>query len=153
MRRASKDLGSKTSFCDVSADYDGDQFTSKSMSNSQRLGANFGEDNIKVMEDSQMLMGPNLGSFGSMRKEKEWRRTLACKLFEERHHNVEGGGEGMDMLWETYDETESIKAMKGKSKSKKGMNGKVEEDDDGEEEEDFDGQLCCLQALKFSQGR
>ncbi|PQQ01473.1 uncharacterized protein Pyn_24553 [Prunus yedoensis var. nudiflora] len=123
------------------------------MSNSQRLGANFGEDNIKVMEDSQMLMGPNLGSFGSMRKEKEWRRTLACKLFEERHHNVEGGGEGMDMLWETYDETESIKAMKGKSKSKKGMNGKVEEDDDGEEEEDFDGQLCCLQALKFSAGK
>ncbi|CAB4291210.1 unnamed protein product [Prunus armeniaca] len=153
MRRASKDLGSKTSFCEVNADYDGDQFTSKSMSNSQRLGANFGEDNIKVMEDSQMLMGPNLGSFGSMRKEKEWRRTLACKLFEERHHNVEGGGEGMDMLWETYDETESIKAMKGKGKSKKGKNGKVEEEDDGEEEEEFDGQLCCLQALKFSAGK
>lgn len=52
----------------------------------------------KVME----IDSPNLGSFGSMRKEKEWRRTLACKLFEERH-NVDGGGggEGMDMLWET----------------------------------------------------
>lgn len=43
----------------------------------------------------------NLG--GSMRKEKEkeWRRTLACKLFEERHNG--GGGEGMDSLWETYE--------------------------------------------------
>lgn len=89
---------------------------------------------------------PNLGSFGSMRKEKEWRRTLACKLFEERH-NVDGGGEGMDMLWETY-ETESNKGQK------KGSNRKNDEDDDDEdEEEDMDEQLCCLQALKFSAGK
>ncbi|KAJ6729046.1 ACIDIC LEUCINE-RICH NUCLEAR PHOSPHOPROTEIN 32 FAMILY B PROTEIN [Salix viminalis] len=92
------------------------------------------------------------GSFGSMRKEKEWRRTLACKLFEERH-NVDGG-EGMDMLWETY-ETDSTK-VQAKSKTKKGKKGSVEYYDDDEEdleEERSDGQLCCLQALKFSAGK
>ena len=93
-----------------------------------------------IMENS-----PNLGSFGSMRKEKEWRRTLACKLFEERH-NVDGGGEGMDMLWETY-ETESNKGQR------KGSNRKNEDDDYEDEEEDMDEQLCCLQALKFSAGK
>ncbi|PPD73920.1 hypothetical protein GOBAR_DD29165 [Gossypium barbadense] len=52
-------------------------------------------------------MGSNLGNFGSMRKQKEWKRTLACKLFEERHsHNVADGTEGMDLLWEAY-ETDS----------------------------------------------
>lgn len=40
---------------------------------------------------------PKLGSSGSMRKEKEWKRTFTCKLFEERH-NVKVG-EGMDSLW------------------------------------------------------
>ncbi|KAL9239137.1 hypothetical protein vseg_013486 [Gypsophila vaccaria] len=42
----------------------------------------------KLMEAFQQTHGvqQNLGSFGSMRKEKEWRRTLACKLFEERHN-------------------------------------------------------------------
>ncbi|XP_004292357.1 PREDICTED: uncharacterized protein LOC101302725 [Fragaria vesca subsp. vesca] len=140
-------------------------FRSKSMViKSQFLGSNLGSPGEKAMEDSQ-IMGPNLGSFGSMRKEKEWRRTLACKLFEERHHNVDGGGEGMDMLWETYDETESGKALQGiKSKSKKQgkkINGnKIDHNevdgDDGEEEEDEEldnGQLCCLQALKFSAGK
>jgi hypothetical protein len=98
----------------------------------------------KVME----INAPNLGSFGSMRKEKEWRRTLACKLFEERH-NVEGGGggEGMDMLWETY-ETESNKGKGGSNRKKSD-----EDDDDEDEEEDMDEQLCCLQALKFSAGK
>ncbi|XP_050204565.1 uncharacterized protein LOC126654671 [Mercurialis annua] len=90
---------------------------------------------------------PNLGSFGSMRKEKEWRRTLACKLFEERHNG--DGSEGMDMLWETY-ESDAIKVQR-KSKSKKGS---IEYCDDDDEEDDDDepsnGQLCCLQALKFS---
>nr|GEX27445.1 neurogenic differentiation factor 1 like [Tanacetum cinerariifolium] len=33
-----------------------------------------------------------LSSHGSMKEEKEWRRTLACKLFEERH-NSRGGEE------------------------------------------------------------
>ncbi|KAF3435944.1 hypothetical protein FNV43_RR23036 [Rhamnella rubrinervis] len=83
---------------------------------------------------------------------KEWRRTLACKLFEERH-NAADGGEGMDMLWETY-ETESNRALT-KSNTKKGKKGgllefnKYDEDD----VDDSDGQLCCLQALKFSAGK
>ncbi|PRQ25468.1 hypothetical protein RchiOBHm_Chr6g0284001 [Rosa chinensis] len=156
MRRESKDR-------DTGAN--GGGFRSKSMViNSQFLGPNLGSPGVKAMEDSQ-IMGPNLGSFGSMRKEKEWRRTLACKLFEERHQNVDGGGEGMDMLWETYDETESGKVLQGiKTKSKKQgkkTNGnKVDhneaDDDDDEEEEDEEldnGQLCCLQALKFSAGK
>ncbi|KAJ0112364.1 hypothetical protein Patl1_01555 [Pistacia atlantica] len=88
-----------------------------------------------------------------MRKEKEWRRTLACKLFEERH-NVDGS-EGMDSLWETY-ETDSNK-LQTRNKSKKGKKGgsKHYGDNDDEEEEDEidDGQLCCLQALKFSAGK
>lgn len=98
----------------------------------------------KVME----IDSPNLGSFGSMRKEKEWRRTLACKLFEERH-NVDGGGggEGMDMLWETY-ETEASKDQR------KGKKSNDDDDDDDEDDEDgMDEQLCCLQALKFSAGK
>ncbi|GKU86015.1 hypothetical protein SLEP1_g604 [Rubroshorea leprosula] len=96
--------------------------------------------------------GTNLGSFGSMRREKEWKRTLACKLFEERH-NADVGGEGMDLLWETY-ETDSNKVQL-KSSSRKGKKGSrkeyVDEDEDGEEESD--GQFCCLQALKFSAGK
>ncbi|XP_074267548.1 uncharacterized protein LOC141590941 [Silene latifolia] len=65
----------------------------------------------------------NLAGFGSMRKEKEWRRTLACKLFEERHNwsnnsrinsvNEENGEEGMDLLWET---NETIEINQGKLK-------------------------------------
>ncbi|CAL1361655.1 unnamed protein product [Linum trigynum] len=121
----------------------------------------------------------NLGSYGSMRKEKEWRRTLACKLFEERHNA--DSSEGMDSLWETY-ETESgnngnsgkgLLKVEKKSKSKlvkkKGASNKIghhhydDNDDDcydvaGEEEEEEemgggDGRLCCLQALKFSAGK
>ncbi|TQE12411.1 hypothetical protein C1H46_002064 [Malus baccata] len=148
-----------------SKDYlgDGGELNSKlSRVNSQTLGANLWESRLNPQTlganvgECYYNMSPNLGSFGSMRKEKEWRRTLACKLFEERHQNVdgggEGGGEGMDMLWETYDETESLKVVKGKkSKSKKGKDGKAESNE-GEEEE-FDGQLCCLQALKFSAGK
>ncbi|XVF81229.1 hypothetical protein PTKIN_Ptkin15bG0139200 [Pterospermum kingtungense] len=105
--------------------------------------------------DKYQTMGSSLGSFGSMRKEKEWKRTLACKLFEERH-NVDGG-EGMDSLWETY-ETDSNKVqLKSSSKrgSKKGGGNKYydEYDDYEDEEEESDGQLCCLQALKFSAGK
>lgn len=104
------------------------------------------------MEDDSQTLASNLGSFGSMRKEKEWRRTLACKLFEERH-NVDGG-EGMDMLWETY-ETESNKKVQAKNNSKKGKKGVHEysDDDDDDYEDETDGQLCCLQALKFSAGK
>ncbi|XP_022996266.1 uncharacterized protein LOC111491544 [Cucurbita maxima] len=97
----------------------------------------------------------SLGSYGSMRKEKEWRRTLACKLFEERHNSE--GTEGMDSLWETYEKSEWNKLQKNEkinAKSKKGkkLKGK-EEDEDEDEYEDREGQLCCLQALKFSAGK
>ncbi|CAI9107385.1 OLC1v1006727C1 [Oldenlandia corymbosa var. corymbosa] len=116
-------------------------------------------------------------SYGSMRKEKEWKRTLACKLFEERHNNAAAAGagagdqssEGMDLLWETYEsETSTKNKANGKKKSntkktskqssKNKYEIKVHEEDDEEEIEDDDdestnGQLCCLQALKFSTGK
>ncbi|EEF29637.1 uncharacterized protein LOC8279038 [Ricinus communis] len=157
MRSGSKAMGYKLRDAKISAD-DGGECLSRM--NSQKLDSNpwsspdnGGEYNSKAMNNSQ-TMGANLGSFGSMRKEKEWRRTLACKLFEERHNA--DGGEGMDMLWETY-ETDSIK-VQGKSKSKKGKKGNIErhhDDDVDDEDEDelSNGQLCCLQALKFSAGK
>lgn len=108
----------------------------------------------------------SLRSFGSMRKEKEWRRTLACKLFEERHNA--DVGQGMDHLWETY-ETETEKKQNEEEKKKKEKKTKksmmmmktksIEKKEVvmEEEEEDEDGidqqQLCCLQALKLSTGK
>ncbi|KAL6506536.1 hypothetical protein OROGR_024717 [Orobanche gracilis] len=104
----------------------------------------------------------HFASFGSMRKEKEWKRTLACKLFEERHSIDDG--EGMDSLWEAY-EMDSEKSMRKtrdlKKRNKKisgiefneeFVHGKDEEDDDDddEEEEVVDEQLCCLQVIKVS---
>lgn len=111
-----------------------------------------GERKLKA-ESSRALMAVN--SYGSMRREeKEWKRTLACKLFEERH-NVDGG-EGMDSLWEAYEidstkqksETNNNKKMKMKTKTKKFIE-KYEE----EEEDEVEGPLCCLQALKLSTGK
>ncbi|CAI8612528.1 unnamed protein product [Vicia faba] len=123
---------------------------------SQRVDANYGspqsnwEYSGKVIRNNDEV-GSNLGSFGSMRVEKEWRRTLACKLFEERH-NKGDGSEGMDMLWETY-EKESDKVMK-KTNAKKGKKlSEVEYNEDEEEEEEVGAKLCCLQALKFSTGK
>ncbi|KAH7517585.1 hypothetical protein FEM48_Zijuj09G0080600 [Ziziphus jujuba var. spinosa] len=110
------------------------------------------EHSMKAMEDSRTLAS-NLGSFGSTRKEEEWRRTLASYLVEERR-NVDGG-EGMDMLWETYDyETESHMSLT-KSNTKEGKKGGVPDysDDDKDHIKDGNGQLCCLQALKFSAGK
>ncbi|XP_028765285.1 DNA ligase 1 [Neltuma alba] len=146
----------------------------KVMSKSQRLlEASLGSpENNWVYSESNYL-----GSFGSMRKEKEWRRTLACKLFEERHNNssIRGNNingsesEGMDSLWETY-ETQSNKAKRSnkkktmttleKSNTKKSTESKYydpeDEDDEEDEEEEEEGEgikLCCLQALKFSAGK
>lgn len=124
---------------------------------SQRLEANYlgsPESNNWEYSGNNPALCSNLGSFGSMRVEKEWRRTLACKLFEERHNA--DGIEGMDMLWETY-ETESNKVLK-KSNTKKGKNYKGEvveysEDEEEEEDDEMEGKLCCLQALKFSTGK
>ncbi|XP_051153022.1 uncharacterized protein LOC127266708 [Andrographis paniculata] len=105
----------------------------------------------------------SLATSGSMRKEKEWKRTLACKLFEERHSV--GGGEGMDSLWEAYEMDSSKSATaKPKRESKKDKNKKEAEsyynsrrqfkkEEDEQEDIDDDGQLCCLQALKLSTGK
>uniref|UniRef100_A0A1D1Z567 Protease n=1 Tax=Anthurium amnicola TaxID=1678845 RepID=A0A1D1Z567_9ARAE len=91
----------------------------------------------------------------STRKEKEWKRTLAGKLYEERMIAA-GGEEGMDLLWEAYD------ADPGKDAGRKGSHGSDEGRKGGkakgaakgeleeEEEEVMVGRLCCLQALRFS---
>ncbi|KNA23997.1 hypothetical protein SOVF_020150 [Spinacia oleracea] len=131
-------------------------------------------DHKKFSETFSQTLGaqPNMGSFGSMRKEKEWRRTLACKLFEERHNgsnnhvSVNGGGgrggeEGMDSLWETY-ETEllnKVKTNKVEESTKKGKKGEEKMEDlimgNEEDDDNYDdnGKFCCLQALKLSAGK
>ncbi|KAL8106588.1 hypothetical protein AgCh_023375 [Apium graveolens] len=94
----------------------------------------------------------NLGNYRSMRKDKEWKRTLACKLYDERHYNVMEGNEGMDSLWETYesDSPKSISARKdNKRRSLKKKSSDLEDEDD-DEVEMTNGHLCCLQAFKFS---
>ncbi|CAA0825758.1 Unknown protein [Striga hermonthica] len=99
------------------------------------------EDYPMIREQSMRL--------GSMRTDKEWKRSLACRLLDERCEE-----EGMDSLWETY-ETESNK-MKAKNDGnnmkakKKGQKQEEEEDGDDSEDDQVGGGLCCLQALKFS---
>ncbi|KAK8631109.1 hypothetical protein V6N13_079872 [Hibiscus sabdariffa] len=119
----------------------------KPLVNSHRVTENGGDYNCNssVADNYQ---APSIGNLG-LRKEKEWKRTLACKLFEERRSdNADGDGdEGMDLLWETH-EIESNKAQL-KTSSKKGSddyNGIGEY----EYEEELVGQLCCLHALKLS---
>jgi len=113
----------------------------------------------------------NLVSEGSPSwKDKEWKRTLACKLYEERmqlrlcrDRAVVEGSDNMDMLWEAYEVgSGSSKGRAGKrsgSKAKGGSGNKAEEvvdegEEEGEEDDDEEEgsvrQLCCLQALKFS---
>ncbi|KAK1356011.1 Acidic leucine-rich nuclear phosphoprotein 32 family B protein [Heracleum sosnowskyi] len=108
----------------------------------------------------------NLGSYGSMRKEKEWNRTLACKLFEERHNTVVEGDERIDALWERHESEELSKSMRMATDTNKKKNmktstllnfyGDVEEEDDDNDNEELEitkVQLCCLQAFKFSAGK
>ncbi|XP_004515037.1 uncharacterized protein [Cicer arietinum] len=140
-----------------------DMFGNKVRGNSDEEHAFVAKVKVKKLEspqrnikenDSGELCSTNLGSFGSMRVEKEWRRTLACKLFEERHNNSDGS-EGMDMLWETYDEKESNKVVgMKKSNTKRGKKSEVEcSEDEDEDEDEIGAKLCCLQALKFSTGK
>eukprot|EP00268_Persea_americana_P010176 TRINITY_DN14116_c0_g1_i1.p1 TRINITY_DN14116_c0_g1~~TRINITY_DN14116_c0_g1_i1.p1 ORF type:complete len:418 (-),score=101.74 TRINITY_DN14116_c0_g1_i1:313-1566(-) len=99
------------------------------------------------------VMSLNPVGFGSMRKEKEWKRTLACKLYEERQ-SMESS-EGMDLLWEVY-EVDSGKAKEINKGKKEKMLKKKDYDmyeEEEEEEEEMNSQLCCLQALRFSTGR
>ncbi|KAI3806163.1 hypothetical protein L1987_22057 [Smallanthus sonchifolius] len=107
----------------------------------------------------------SFGSYGSMRKDKEWKRTLACKLFEERN-NSSGGEEGMDSLWEAYEDDNSSRKSKNRKdsmnnqkktmiKSKKKSEFKYFDDGEEDDEDEFmsNGQLCCLKALKLSTGK
>ncbi|KAL3633300.1 hypothetical protein CASFOL_022827 [Castilleja foliolosa] len=114
------------------------------------------ERNLKLQSFRTFGHNSNNESFGSMKKEKEWKRTLACKLFEERH-NV-SGGEGMDSLWEAY-ETDSNKSKRetGEKEKRGKKTSEIEFSKElfGDEDEDevVDGQLCCLHAIKFSAGK
>ncbi|EES08434.1 hypothetical protein BDA96_05G122300 [Sorghum bicolor] len=112
----------------------------------------------------------NLLSEGSpSRKDKEWKRTLACKLYEERmqlrlcrDRAVVEGSDNMDMLWEAYEVGSGGNKGRGGKRSGSKVKGSTSKVDDAveegeEEEEDADDdeegsvrQLCCLQALKFS---
>ncbi|KAM7521840.1 hypothetical protein LguiA_011742 [Lonicera macranthoides] len=78
-----------------------------------------------------------------MGKEMEWKRTLACKLFEERHSV---GVEGMDYLWEIYEIASNRKGSNTNKKKKHGIEYFEEE------EEKRNVELCCLQDLNLSAG-
>ncbi|XP_071718074.1 uncharacterized protein [Rutidosis leptorrhynchoides] len=125
-------------------------------------------ENNKVSRNSDRLSSwrsnssSNFSSYGSTREEKEWRKTLACKLFEERHNSI-GGEEGMDSLWENYN-SDNLKNHKKETKIndsyKGGISSFVDDYEDGDEDEDEDdememsnGRLCCLQAIKLSTGK
>lgn len=102
-------------------------------------------------------MEMNMGKYGSVMKEKEWRRTLACKLFEERHNAAFESDEGIDLLWEMY-ESSDLKRREGKKKKKSSKKDKYgdEVEEDEEEDDEFEmtnGQLCCLHAVKISAGK
>lgn len=104
--------------------------------------------------------------WGSTRREKEWKRTLACKLYEERKGGE--GGEGMDLLWEIHE----VDAAKTKANDKAKMKDHLSSskrfklkrpqdevvpcdpsDEEEEEEEEMKGHVCCLQALRLSTGK
>ncbi|KAL6875762.1 hypothetical protein ACP4OV_013275 [Aristida adscensionis] len=112
-----------------------------------------------------------VGEGSSPVKEKEWKRTLACKLYEERmqlklcrDRAVVEGSDNMDMLWEAYEvgsgsngAGNGAKRGSGTAKSPSIVQEESVEEGEGEEEDEDDGedegsvrQLCCLQALKFS---
>lgn len=159
--KTSRDIGTVTACAD-----NGGEHTSKARGKSERnvdRTDNGGEYTSMFLGSRRSrTLESNLGSYGSMRREVEWKKTLACKLFEERN-NVGGGEEGMDSLWEAYDRDSSNKAKaksntkknkkKNKKKGKSGYRYEDDEEEEEEEEEGIDGKLCCLQALKFSAGK
>ncbi|CAN4098581.1 unnamed protein product [Withania somnifera] len=88
-----------------------------------------------------------------LHKTKDWKRTLGCKFYEERHNASDSSGEGMDLLWEKY-EIDSLnnnanRDSKKNMKRKGGMTSYSKEEQINEHIE----QLCCLRALKFSAGK
>ncbi|WOL01388.1 hypothetical protein Cni_G10104 [Canna indica] len=106
-----------------------------------------------------------LQRYGSARKEREWKRTLACKLYEERmtyklckERKVAEGDEEMDLLWEAYEDNASEaktrkKAVRKAKRIEPEEEEEEEEEDEEEDEEETVGQLCCLHALRLSTGK
>ncbi|XP_018678434.2 uncharacterized protein LOC103978446 isoform X1 [Musa acuminata AAA Group] len=101
----------------------------------------------------------SLQRYGSVRKEREWKRTLACKLYEERmthklykQGKVGEGGQEMDLLWEAYEANAGEAGARKKKAKKKAKRADVGEEEE-EQEEAAVGQLCCLQALRLSAGK
>ncbi|GJS79800.1 hypothetical protein Tco_0729681 [Tanacetum coccineum] len=103
------------------------------------------------------------GSYRSMRKLKGWKRTLTCKLFKARC-SLCGGGEGMESLWEAYEEDTTNKISRSSKKKKNVKNNKSKSEfkyfddgvsEDGDKDDQFmgNGQLCCFKALKMSTGK
>lgn len=85
-----------------------------------------------------------------MRKERDWSRTLACKLLEERR--VQDGESGMDMLWETYEEAVTLADHKAADQ----LSSTAEEDQRSRDEDDDEvasTRMCCLQVIRMSSGR
>ncbi|XP_031480409.1 uncharacterized protein LOC116250707 [Nymphaea colorata] len=137
--------------------------------------------------------GSSLVGTKSMKKVREWKRTLACKLYEEKQNKwretlggkliVDDGfvglgeefnGEGMDLLWEVYEESGKgkVKALErevshgrisredskrsvasdysfGRISSRRSSCGGDHEREE-EEEDEPETPFCCLSALKFS---
>ncbi|KAF7825830.1 putative transmembrane protein [Senna tora] len=114
---------------------------------------NNNNNNTKIDDDGEIKhcsSSSSSGSYGSsMRRKgnnKEWRRTLACKLYEERLESVIIGSEAMDLLWETYDDDDDHTQPPRINNT----NGEEEEEDDDDEEKGMNGKYCCLNALKLS---
>ncbi|GKB14743.1 hypothetical protein Tco_0848666 [Tanacetum coccineum] len=75
-----------------------------------------------------------------------------------------GGGEGMESLWEAYEEDTMNKISRSSKKKKNVKNNKSKSEfkyfddgvsEDGDEDDQFmgNGQLCCFKALKMSTGK
>ncbi|GMH27937.1 hypothetical protein Nepgr_029780 [Nepenthes gracilis] len=79
---------------------------------------------------------PQGSGMGRKTEDIEWRKTLACKLFEESHNLDVGSGARMDLLWEAL-EKESRMETEQKEKKKTGRARK----------------LCCFPGLKFPAGK
>ncbi|GJV84172.1 hypothetical protein Tco_1524070 [Tanacetum coccineum] len=100
------------------------------------------ENSVKSTSNSMRVeldsWNSRFGSYISMRKLKGWKRTFTCKLFEARC-SLCGGGEGMESLWEAYEEDTTNKIS----------------DVDGDKDDQFmgNGQLCCFKALRMSTGK
>lgn len=89
------------------------------------------------------VKGLDLKGCGSKKREKEWKRTLAGQLYEERMSAR--ATEEMDLLWEVYEVDSGVR--KEKNHEEKVKNGKL---DHLYEEEGTDARLCCLEAIRFS---